>query len=88
MLVLFREQLSVQKRLRFVLDEAGGRKAAPGGFVLREVTISSTNTCHSVTTSKYSFIFPLMGEDGLTSFLFWITPIEKDMPNEEVKEER
>lgn len=76
--------MSVQRRSRFSLDEAGGRKAVSGGFASLEVTLSSTNTCHSVNTLKHSFIFPLMGEDGMTSFLLWITAREKDMLNEGV----
>lgn len=59
-----------------------------GVFASLEVTISSTNTCHSVTTLKHSFIFPLMGKDGMTSFLLWIMAREEDMLNEEVKGER
>lgn len=46
--IILSHNLTVQKNLK-----EGGRKALSGRFAPLEVTISSTDTCHSLTTPKH-----------------------------------
>lgn len=78
--VISSESSSVSKAVEWQ-EETGERKPLSAQFASLEVPVSSTNTCHFVTTPRRSLIFSLLEEDGMTSFLLWEITREIDMLN-------